>query len=235
MASPPQNHFTFENYNSSCLHCTDWNNVLVSDRKIQASARQTNDSNDIKETEDLLSNELSKLSMNERSQAYDDLHCVGDELQETPEMVEKSLFEFDQAISKHRNSAYDIAWKQNKAYVEDPSFRLKFLRAQMHNVSKAVHQMMNFLRYKGEFFGEDKIARDITLADLSEEDKELMMSGILHIQAERDRMGRVVLYTLTKDCGRFKPESTVSIYIERPVWYYICCGVPCSLRFCSAC
>ena len=169
---------------------------------------------ELKETEDLLSRELNKLSMKERLEAYDDLHCVGDELKETPEMIEKSLLEFDRAIPKYRNVAYELALKQNKDFVEDESFRLKFLRAQMHDVDKAVEQMMSFLKYKAEYFGEDKIARDITLADLSDEDREMMMSGALHIQSGKDRMGRNVVYTLTKTLGRVKPEAMVSSGID---------------------
>ena len=210
MASPHENYPSFGD--SSCLPCASgWNNNLWEARTSSSQpSHDGNNSSNAKQIEDILSSELSKLSVKERSEAYDDVHCVGDELQETPEMVQRSLLEFEQAIPRYRNTAYELACKQNKAYIEDPSFRLRFLRAQMHNVDKAVAQMMKFLKYKGEFFGEDKIASEITLDDLDEEDMELMLSGLFHIQAERDRMGRIIMYLLSKMWGRFKPESTVS-------------------------
>mmetsp|Transcript_35772 Transcript_35772/g.86535 ORF Transcript_35772/g.86535 Transcript_35772/m.86535 type:complete len:489 (+) Transcript_35772:75-1541(+) len=170
--------------------------------------RQTHE---MKDTEDLLASELDKLSMKERSEAYDDVHCVGEELKETPGMIQKSLLEFDEAVRQERNAFYELALNQNRAFVEDPSFRLKFLRANMHNVGKSVRHMMKFLKYKAQYFGQDKLARDITLADLNEEDMELMLSGLFHIQEGRDRMGRVVFYMLSKMMGRFKPETTFRV------------------------
>ena len=67
--------------------------------------------NAMKQTEDMLSNELNKLSLQETCKAYDDVHCVGNELKETPEMIQTLLLEFDQAISKHRNS---VLWMHQK-------------------------------------------------------------------------------------------------------------------------
>mmetsp|Transcript_35768 Transcript_35768/g.86530 ORF Transcript_35768/g.86530 Transcript_35768/m.86530 type:complete len:483 (+) Transcript_35768:75-1523(+) len=170
--------------------------------------RQTHE---MKDTEDLLASELDKLSMKERSEAYDDVHCVGEELKETPGMIQKSLLEFDEAVRQERNAFYELALNQNRAFVEDPSFRLKFLRANMHNVGKSVRHMMKFLKYKAQYFGQDKLARDITLADLNEEDMELMLSGLFHIQEGRDRMGRVVFYMLSGMMGRFRPEAMFRI------------------------
>ena len=69
---------------------------------------------------------------------------------------------------------------------------------------------MKFLRYKKEYFGEDKLGRDITLEDLTEEDKKVMLSGLVHIQAGRDRMGRVIVYWFHHLVGRYDPEPTVS-------------------------
>ena len=48
----------------------------------------------MKETEEFLAAELKKLSVQERAKALDDVHCVGEELQQTPEMLQQSLAEF---------------------------------------------------------------------------------------------------------------------------------------------
>jgi len=54
--------------------------------------------------------------------------------------------------------------------------------------------MLEFLRFKGTYFGIEKLARDITLDDLNGEDKQLLFSGFQHIQDGTDRMGRVIMF-----------------------------------------
>ncbi|CAJ1955761.1 unnamed protein product [Cylindrotheca closterium] len=165
----------------------------------------------IKPTEEMLASELNKLSLQERAEAFDDIHCVGEELKETPAMIQKSLADFEETVKKERNIFYEIAMTQNRAYVEDHSIRLKFLRANMHNVGKSVRQMMNFLKEKATYFGNDKIAREITLDDLNEEDKSLLLSGFYHIQEERDRAGRAIIHWFGSMLGRVRPENVIRV------------------------
>ncbi|CAJ1955763.1 unnamed protein product [Cylindrotheca closterium] len=162
-------------------------------------------------TEEMLASELNKLSLEERAEAFDDIHCVGEELKETPGMIQKALADFEEMVKKDRNAAYEIAMTQNRAYVEDPSFRLKFLRANMHDVGKSVRQMMNSLQHKAKYFGNDKVAREITLDDLNEEDKNLLLSGFYHVQEERDRTGRAILHWFGGMLGRIKPENLIRV------------------------
>ncbi|CAJ1936553.1 unnamed protein product [Cylindrotheca closterium] len=165
----------------------------------------------MKQTEELLASEMSQLSVEERSKAMDDLHCVGEEIQETPEMIQKSLAEFQEAVKKERNPIYEMAFNQNRAYVEDPTFRLRFLRAKLYNVREAVRKMMLLLECKAKFFGHDKVARDITLDDLSEEDKQLMLSGLYHIQDGRDQNGRLILHFFGKMLSRCRADNLIRI------------------------
>ncbi|CAJ1936694.1 unnamed protein product [Cylindrotheca closterium] len=163
----------------------------------------------MKQTEALLASEMSQLSVEERSKALDDLHCVGEELQETPEMIQKLLAEFEMAVQKERNPIYEMAINQNRTYVEDPTFRLRFLRAKLYNVHEAVRKMMSLLECKAKYFGDDKVARDITLDDLSEEDKQLMLSGVFHIQDGRDRNGRLIVHFFGKLLSRCKADVMI--------------------------
>lgn len=163
----------------------------------------------MKSLEDYLASEMNKLSVQERGKALDDLHCVGEELHETPEIIENLLQDFEHELQQEHNSVYEMAVNQNRSYVEDPAFRLKFLRAALHDVGKAVRNMLEFLRYKATYFGNEKVARDITLDDLNEDDKELLLSGLHHIQDGTDRMGRVILYFFNKYMGIGTLESHV--------------------------
>eukprot|EP00526_Cylindrotheca_closterium_P020272 CAMPEP_0113635796 /NCGR_PEP_ID=MMETSP0017_2-20120614/18663_1 /TAXON_ID=2856 /ORGANISM="Cylindrotheca closterium" /LENGTH=129 /DNA_ID=CAMNT_0000546599 /DNA_START=193 /DNA_END=579 /DNA_ORIENTATION=- /assembly_acc=CAM_ASM_000147 len=80
---------------------------------------------EMKSTEDYLASEMNKLSVRERSKALDELHCVGEDLKETPEMIETSLAEFDQILQERNEPIYNLAASQNRSYVEDPAFRLR--------------------------------------------------------------------------------------------------------------
>ncbi|KAL3931911.1 MAG: hypothetical protein SGBAC_011090 [Bacillariaceae sp.] len=175
--------------------------------KIAASSLSYEKNLGIQETEEFLAAQLSKLSVKERNEAIHDVHCVGEELTETPEILQKSLAEFDIAIQHEKNTTYDIAIAQNRNYVEDPAFRLKFLRANMHDANKAVRQMMSFLEKKAEYFGIEKVARDITLEELTIEDRRSMLSGIYHIPEDRDRTGRVVVYMFNACLGQCTVDS----------------------------
>lgn len=196
----------------------------------QHEAIRRNDNNErkdeMKQTEDLLASELNKLSVQERAKAFADVHCVGEELQETPEMIKKSLAEFEELVQRDRNPVYEKAMTQDCDYVRDPTFRLNFLRANLHNVGKSVRQMMKFLQHKATYFGNDKVARDITLDDLNEEDKRLLWSGLYHIQEDRDRNGRVIIHWFGNLLGRFRAENVVSLSSSSSVHYkrVYCCS-----------
>ena len=71
---------------------------------------------------------------------------------------------------------------------------MKFLRANLYDARQSVYQMMNFLQQKEVYFGEDKVAHDITPSDLNGEEIEMMRSGFFQIQEGRHRNGRVIIY-----------------------------------------
>ncbi|CAJ1969896.1 unnamed protein product [Cylindrotheca closterium] len=197
-SSLPSNHCTRQ----ACLPFSNYN----------YQAKDNNMSKlEMKETEAFLASEMNRLSVQERSNALDDLHCVGEEVQETPDMIQKALADFDQAVRKEQNPFYEMAMNQNRAYVEDPTFRLKFLRAKLFNAREAVRKMMSLLECKAKYFGHGKVGREITLDDLSEEDKQLMLSGIYHIQDGRDRNGRLILHFFGKMLSRCKADNLIRI------------------------
>jgi len=178
--------------------------------------RQLLDHSEMQETEDLLASEMNKLSVQERSSALDDIHCVGEHQEETPEIIEQSLREFDHYVKTiaAANRIYCVALKQNRSYVEDQLFRLKFLRANMFNARKAVDQMMDFLHQKALYFGESKVARDIAPGDMNREVVELMRSGFFQVLKDQDRSGRVILYS--SSFNRLPPGCHIKTVVRVP-------------------
>ncbi|CAJ1958122.1 unnamed protein product [Cylindrotheca closterium] len=166
---------------------------------------------EMKSTEDFLASEMNKLSAQERSKALDELHCVGEELKETPEMVRGSLEEFDRVLRERDEAIYNLAESQNRSYVEDPEFRLRFLRVNDHNANQSVNQMIGFLSCKETYFGREKVARDITLNDLDKEDVEVMLSGLYHIQDDTDRNGRLVVHLMKHTLERMNTNSVIRV------------------------
>lgn len=200
-------------YNSkkkSIFSCSDCN-VLPNDSDgVPSRVGGGNGSGEImKQTDHFLASEMNKLSVEERSNALNDLHCVGEELKETPEMVEQALVEFEQVVQEEKTNVYEMAIQQNQSFVQEPSFRLTFLRSNLYDVRQSVRKMMNLLRYKALYFGNDKIGRDITLDDLNEDDMELMLSGLYHIQEGRDRTGRIVVYLFSHLMGHCRADTVV--------------------------
>jgi len=187
---------------------------ITSSQMSYAEAQQ-----EMKTSEDFLASEISKLSVQERSKALEDLHCVGEDLTETPELIETSLFEIDLILEERNDPIYEIAKRQNRAYVENPTFRLRFLRANHHDPEKAADQLIDFLSHKERYFGQDKLARDITLNDLNEDEMNLLTSGMWHIQDGTDKSGRMVVFLFHPLPGIHGPSSETLIRVNYFIYF----------------
>ena len=91
-----------------------------------------------------------------------------------------------------RLAAIDLAETKNRSYVEDPKFRLKFLRADRYDARKAAGRFIRFFDFKLELFGEEALARRITWNDLQPEDQAALKKGYLQRLPIRDRAGRAI-------------------------------------------
>ena len=81
----------------------------------------------------ILTEGFEKLSKEERERSLNDLHGVGDVIEETNDFVTQIMDEFDLSISKTKwqdRTAYDKAVFLNPNYVRNKDFRLVFLRSE---------------------------------------------------------------------------------------------------------
>eukprot|EP00980_Cylindrotheca_fusiformis_P012514 scaffold3074_cov108-Cylindrotheca_fusiformis.AAC.1 len=164
---------------------------------------------EMKQTEALLAGEMSKLSIEEMSKAQDDVHCIGQTIIETPELIHRALVEFGEEARAQSNTVYKVALQQNRKYVEGEAFRLKFLRCNLFEIKSSVSQMMKFLQYKAKYFGIDKLGSDIMLSDLTNEDRDLLQSGFFHVQQCKDRSGRNVVWFFNGFLGMWKKDVMI--------------------------
>jgi hypothetical protein len=145
--------------------------------------------------EKILAEEVHNLSLEERNRVYEEVHGVAEPLEEDPEFVAQRLSEFDWYLSTIRNKpAYDFALQQSQEYVNDRNFRLRFLRSTEFDAHKAAQKLVNHFDFKMELFGKEKLARNITLDDLDEEDLTYFRKGPLQILPATDRIGRPIFF-----------------------------------------
>ena len=155
----------------------------------------------------LLAKEFSKLSVLERSKTYEELHGVGECVEETPVFIEKALQQLDEEISKiRRKSAYELAEEQNKEYVTNPTFRIMFLRASAFHPGKAAARLVGYFEGILKYFGESLLTKRIQYSDLNSDDQACAKAGHLQILPSRDRSGRVVF----TDIDPFQDKSYVT-------------------------
>jgi len=69
----------------------------------------------------------------------------------------------------------------------------------MHNIYKAVKQMIALSTQKAKYFGTDKLTRDINFEDLSVNDFNVTLPGRHHIQDVTDRHGMAIVYCLSSN------------------------------------
>ena len=160
----------------------------------------------------VLANELNELSLEQREKVYYDVHGVSEALEETMECIRKSLQEIDTEISKiHPKAAYDRANEQteNPGYVNDPKFLLKFLRADNFNCKRAAERVVRFLDEKLRLFGPAKLAKELHINDMDEENRKCLESGVIQILPSRDRAGRAIATWMPQLRGKSSLESRV--------------------------
>lgn len=131
----------------------------------------------------------------------------GNDGTENPAFLSLKFIEFDSEIETiefaadsfgfgHRNfglKAYQLARDQNKAFVDNPQFKIGFLRAERYHPKQAVYRMFRYLEEKYDMFGSEKLTNDICLEDLGEDGKRYLEIGGLQILPKRDKAGRLIV------------------------------------------
>lgn len=171
----------------------------------------------MQEEEAFIASEMNNLSFQERNKALEDVHCVGEDETENPEMIRRALAALQVEIERLADPTYMRVFAANRQYVEDVNLRLMFLRGKLYDARSAAKQMINYMRNQERFFGTHTLGRDVQVGDLNEEDKQIIRSGIFHIQKERDKAGRAVIYLFNDMFLRkYKIDAMVrSMHLEK--------------------
>jgi hypothetical protein len=135
---------------------------------------------------------MNTLSMQEREQAYEDMHGVSAMVLETPQMIAETLHQMEQCLQKiHHKPGYDLAVTIRGDYARDPKLRLMFLRADRFDPQLAAKRLIRFMDIKLNLFGGDKLCQwHIGIDDLDDDARFILESGMLQILPIRDSRGR---------------------------------------------
>jgi len=174
----------------------------------------------LKQADDLLAEEISRLSFQDRNHINEEIHGVRVLApEETPELLERSLadlgsflnqmiteppslkdaYNLSQTLdSNRRMEPIDLQSNENPSttnilYVNDKSFLLRFLRCELFDAKKAALRIIKYLNLVHEVCGEYALTRPIQLNDFNKEEKKILRSGFMQLLPYRDRAGRPIL------------------------------------------
>jgi hypothetical protein len=144
-----------------------------------------------------LANELTALSLKDRANVLEEIHCVKSlAVQETPALVEVALEKLQREVSSLIGSGggnvYADALVMDSLYVQSHDFGLRFLRAYFFNVKLAARRMLNHLELLFKFYGPEALQRPLRYSDFTREEQEYIRKGCSQILPFRDKAGRLI-------------------------------------------
>jgi hypothetical protein len=197
-------------------HIEGTNKMVPFNNERELLAAEEQKARDPQGVEELLMQEMMRLSHNDRNDIQEEIHgvkCLA--VEETPELVERALYELacevDERTPDHQKKAYLQSQQPPKelpehqrilhelhqleplpqsSYVNDVEFKLRFLRCELFDIPKSAKRMLNFLDLVLELFGDYALRRPIRLSDFTKEEMRHMRKGRFQIMPNRDRSGR---------------------------------------------
>ncbi|CAJ1954889.1 unnamed protein product [Cylindrotheca closterium] len=168
-----------------------------------------------------LASSMAQLDVQQRETVLEELHGIRNS--ENPESNPASVDLWLQLLNTHlqsikRGTVYETAEAIDRTYVTSRKFRMMFLRANRYDSQAAAAQMIKFLELKRSIFGQEKLTRKITLADLNVDDKKYLESGAAQISTKRDRSGRAIFLVFP---SLRSEETTAEVETVLRARYYV--------------
>lgn len=150
--------------------------------------------------EDVISTAMSKLSVEDRNHANNELLGVVEHtVSETPQQLDNLLEEMGKWIKKLTageapgTEAFKLADLQDHEFTWNSKFRLKFLRVEQYDPKAAAQRLLRYFEFKLLSFGFEKLTSTITFSDLEEETIAILKSGAYQIMPFTDICKRPIL------------------------------------------
>lgn len=137
---------------------------------------------------------MTHLSFEELQQEQEELHGVSSIIKKEKEELDELLKSFSGHLDRLKSgTAYEYAESMDKNYVCNQNFQLMFIRSNRYEPKASAEQAIRFFDMKMALFGKDKLAKDITLSDLDDDDKESLRKGSFQVLRKSDSSGRRIL------------------------------------------
>lgn len=165
----------------------------------------------------LVASEMNKLSFKERETVYEDLHAVSSLPSKSEEELKRLIAEMKECITSIRKNkqAYNKAAFLNPEYVESFDFMYMFLVYEKFNAAAAAKKVVDHFAFKLDLFGPNLLAKKITFDDLSDDDKDSLLTGSFQI-LPRDRAKRRIILCVVSS-HKYK---TVENQVRAPKHHY---------------
>mmetsp|Transcript_27603 Transcript_27603/g.64807 ORF Transcript_27603/g.64807 Transcript_27603/m.64807 type:complete len:480 (-) Transcript_27603:197-1636(-) len=156
--------------------------------------------------DDILSKELLRLSLTARNAIGEEVHGVLTLTpDETPQYLEDSLARLSEELDlipddNPSKAAFLKSQRLPWTYVNTRDFRLRFLRSDFFDATKASRRIVTFLDIASELFGPKVLQRPIRMADFPKGEEQLLRVGNVQLLPFRDRSGRPI-FTWVGDFG----------------------------------
>ena len=170
---------------------------------------------EIRTNEQLVSQALHDMSLQERDQVYQDLHCINEsDNLGNPNFLDNCLEQLKAELQRHIASATTVtthdgtilmksrsslilngylqAEIKNRDYVHDRDLLSFMLWAENYDIAQTAERMIRFFEFKRTYFNEDALARDVTYNDLTAEDRKYFRLGYCQTLPVRDQGNRMV-------------------------------------------
>ncbi len=153
-----------------------------------------NSSSDHPDLSSLIASELTKLSLEDRVKALEEVHGVVETIKEDPEEIKRLMDQVKEELKRLRyKQAYEKAAFLSSTYVNNPEFVLHFLRADNNNPRHAAIRLAEHFKFKLELFGEHTLVRDILYEDLTADEQLILNSGFIQKLPALDTAGRQIV------------------------------------------
>lgn len=186
---------------------------------------------DIDLVDSMIAQQMANMTVEDREQAFLDIHGISPIVDETPELISSKLMEMENHIrNQHQREAYDIAESMNPQYVQNPEFRLMFLRSDLFNAQDAAVRFVRHFEAKRDLFGIDKLTQEITQDDLDKGALDALYVGYAQYLRTPDKNNRIVaLWFSSAHHESYGVPSLVSVLKEqsfRLLWVQLISNVP---------
>ena len=150
--------------------------------------------------DEMLSREIADMSFQDRNAINEEVHGVRNLASvESPAMLQKSLWLFQlqlQRVDYKPACDHAVYVLQSQWVMQDPTLKLRCLRAERFDIVKAVRRFVRYLDLLQEYYGPEALLRPIRMSDLGKESLEILKKGEYQLLPFRDRSGRKIIACL---------------------------------------